>query len=173
MKKSTRSLTRSAVIAAAYVVISLLQNLIFPNSASMAVQCRVSEALCVLALFSPAAIPGLSLGCLLFNLISAATLPLDWFIGSAATVLATMGMYYFRKIRIGRLPLLSLVMPALANGLLVGFELTVYIQGSAFWFNAVCVAAGELIVLLTMGTALYFALRPLQHRIFEKTDNSI
>ena len=173
MKKSTRSLTRSAVIAAAYVVISLLQNLIFPNSASMAVQCRVSEALCVLALFSPVAIPGLSLGCLLFNLISAATLPLDWFIGTAATVLATMGMYYFRKIRIGRLPLLSLVMPALANGLLVGFELTVYIQGSAFWFNAVCVAAGELIVLLTMGTALYFALRPLQHRIFEKTDNSI
>ena len=167
MKKNTRSLTRGAVIAAAYVVITLLQNLIFPNSASMAIQCRVAEALCVLALFSPSAIPGLAMGCLLFNLLSAATLPLDWFIGTAATLLATMGMYYFRKLRIGQFPLVSLLMPALANGLLVGFELTVYIQGSTFWFNALCVAAGELIVMLTLGTILYFALRPLQSRLFD------
>ena len=168
MKKQTQTLTQGAVIAAADVVLSMLQNLIFPNSASMAIQCRVSEALCVLAIFSPAAIPGLSLGCLLFNLLSAATLPLDWFIGTAATVLATMGMYYCRKLRIGKLPFLSLLMPALVNGLLVGFELTVYIQGSTFWFNAGCVAAGELIVLLTLGTILYFALSPLQKRFFEK-----
>ena len=170
MKRQTRTLTRSAVIAAAYVVISMLQNLIFPNTASMAIQCRVSEALCVLAIFSPAAIPGLSLGCLLFNLLSAASLPLDWFIGTAATVLAAMGMYYGRKLCIGKLPLLSLLMPAVVNGLLVGFELTVYIQRSTFWFNAGCVAAGELIVLLTLGTALYFALRPLQHKLFGKTE---
>ena len=166
MKKSTRSLTRGAVIAASYVVISYLQNLIVPNSASMAIQCRVAEALCVLAIFSPTAIPGLSVGCLLFNLLTAASLPLDWFIGTAATVLATMGMYYCRKLCIGKFPLLSLLMPALANGLLVGYELTVYIQGSTFWFNAGCVAAGELIVMLSLGSILYFSLRPLQNRLF-------
>lgn len=167
MKKRTHTLTQGAVIAAAYVAVSLLQNLLFPGTASMAIQCRVSEALCVLALFSPTAITGLALGCLLFNLVTAAALPLDWFIGTAATVLATMGMYYFRKICIGKVPLLSLLMPALANGLLIGFELTVYMQGSSFWFNAGCVAVGELVILLTLGTILYFALRPLQHRLFE------
>lgn len=165
MKKHTRNLTHAAILAALYVVLTFLQNLLFPNSASMAVQFRVSEALCIFALFTPSAISGLSLGCLLFNLMYSATLPLDWFVGTAATALATMGMYYFRNLRIWKLPLLSLILPALANGLLVGFELTVYI-GNPFWFNFLCVAAGELVVLLSLGTALYFALRPLEARIF-------
>ena len=69
--KTTKYLTQAAIIAALYVCLCLLQNLLLPNSASMAVQFRAAEALCVLALFTPAAIPGLALGCLLFNLTQA------------------------------------------------------------------------------------------------------
>ena len=88
MQKS-KFITRSAIIAAAYVVLTYLQNFIFPNSASFAIQFRGSEALCVLALFTPAAIPGLSVGCLLFNLSYAMALPLDPIVGTLATALAT------------------------------------------------------------------------------------
>ena len=51
-----------------------------------------------------------------------------------------------------------MLMPAIFNGLLVGWELSVYI-GGAFWFNAVTVAIGEAAVLLTLGSALYYSLR--------------
>ena len=104
---------------------------------------------------------------MLFNLTYAAALPLDFLLGTAATLLATMAMYGLRKVRIWKLPLLSLLMPAVFNGLIVGAELTYYI-GGAFWFNAGCVAAGEAGVLLVLGTALYLALetRGLGARIF-------
>ena len=67
MRKS-KFIARGAIIAAAYVALTYLQNFIFPNSTSFAIQFRISEALCVLSLFTPTAIPGLSVGCLLFNL---------------------------------------------------------------------------------------------------------
>ena len=159
MKKTTRSLVQSAVIAALYVCLSLLQNLLLPGSASMAIQYRVAEALCVLALFSSSAIPGLALGCLLFNLTQAGALPLDFIIGTSASLLAALGMYLLRDVRVGKLPLLSLLMPALSNGILVGSELTIYMEASSFWFNALCVAAGELAVIFTLGLALYGVLR--------------
>ena len=167
MKNSTRKLTQGGVLAALYVVLTFLQNLIFPDSASMAIQFRVSEALCVFALFTPAAIWGLGLGCLIFNLTYMGALPLDFFVGTAATLLATLLMYRLRNVKVGKLPLLSLLMPALCNGLLVGWELNIYI-GNSFFFNAGLVAAGEATVLLTLGTGLYFLLsRPkLQKTLF-------
>ena len=155
MKNHTRSITHAAVIAAAYVALTNLQNLLLPGSASWAIQLRVSEALCVLAFFTPAAIPGLTLGCLLFNLTSGAGLPLDFLVGTLATVLAAWSMWLCRKWVI-----VGLLMPALFNGFLVGWELTVYL-GGGFWFNFGCVAAGEAIVLLTFGAALHRAVRKL------------
>lgn len=166
MRKTTRSLTRAAVLAALYVILTYLQNLLLPGSASSAIQCRISEALCVFAIFTPSAVWGLSLGCLLFNLSYSAALPLDWFVGTAATVLAAITMYWLRRLRIGKLPLLSLLMPALFNALLVGAELTIYIGASPYWLNAIYVAVGEALVLLTLGTALYFALLPLREKLF-------
>ena len=73
MKRRSHYLARAAIIAALYAVLTHMQNILIPNSATMAIQFRASEALCVLALFTPAAIPGLTLGCLIFNLISGAT----------------------------------------------------------------------------------------------------
>ena len=163
MQKS-RQLTRGAMIAAAYVALTYLQNLIFPNSASFAIQFRASEALCVLALFTPTAIPGLTVGCLLFNLSYAMALPLDPVIGTLATFLATGSMYLLRNAKPGGWPLLALLMPALFNALLVGWELELYI-GGGFWLNAIYVAIGEAAVLLTLGTLLYFSLKPHASRL--------
>ena len=150
--------THAAIIAALYTVLTHLQNIILPNSASMAIQCRLSEALCVLALFTPAAIPGLAVGCLVFNLTFAAALPLDFLAGTAATVLAAITMWKLRSVTVAGYPLPAMTMPAFFNALLVGWELTVYI-GGGFWFNAFCVALGEVIVLFLFGTALYYTMK--------------
>ena len=154
MKKS-RFLAHGALIAALYVALTYLQNFLLPGSATWAIQFRASEALCVLALFTPAAIPGLTIGCLLFNVSFAGALPLDMAVGTLATFLSVGGMYLTRNLKIKGYPLLSMLLPALFNGLLVGWELAVYI-GGGFWLNAGYVALGELAVLLTLGTGLYF-----------------
>ena len=167
MRKNNRFVVYAAFIAALYVVLTHGQNMILPNSASMAIQFRASEALCVLACFTPAAIPGLSIGCLLFNLTSTAALALDFLVGSAASLLAAIGMWLSRRITFKNMPVLGLLMPALTNAVLVGWELTVYI-GQAFWLNALQVAIGEVAVLFTLGNALYLAIknRGLDKRLF-------
>ena len=152
MRKNIRSMTHGAVLAAAYVALTHLQNLLLPGSASWAIQFRVSEVLCVLAFFTPAAVPGLTVGCLIFNLTSGMALPLDFLVGSLATLLATGAMRLLRK-----WPLLGLLMPALFNSFLVGWELSVYI-GGGFWLNALYVAIGEAAVLLILGWPLYRAI---------------
>ena len=162
MKKRASYLAHAALIAAMYAALTHLQNILIPGSATWAIQFRASEALCVLAFFTPAAIPGLSVGCFLFNLTYSAALPLDALIGTLATALACGSMYLTRKI-----PALGLCMPALFNALLVGWELTVYI-GGAFGINAIYVAIGELAVLYTLGLLLYTTMKKqgLAHRLF-------
>ena len=151
--RNTKNLVHAAMIAALYTVLTHTQNMLFPESASFVIQFRASEALCILAFFTPAAIPGLTIGCLAFNLTFAGALPLDWLVGSLATLLAAWGMRLLRNLKFRDLPFLGLLMPALTNALLVGWELSIYI-GGGFWFNAVCVALGELGVLLTLGVLL-------------------
>ena len=85
MNKKVRNLVYGALIAALYVTLTYMQNFLLPNSTSFAIQFRASEALCVLALFTPAAIPGLTVGCLLFN-VSSGALPLDFVIGRKISV---------------------------------------------------------------------------------------
>jgi len=167
MRNKSRFLAQGAMIAALYVGLTHLQNVLIPNSASFAIQFRASEALCVLALFTPAAIPGLTVGCMLFNLTFAGALPLDVPVGGLATLLAVSGMYGLRKVKIKGYPLFAMLLPALSNAFLVGWELSVYI-GGGFWLNVLYVAIGELAVMLTLGTALYYALRSrgLADRIF-------
>lgn len=167
MNKHTRYLVHGAVIAALYAVLTHMQNLLLPGSATWAIQMRMSEALCVLAFFTPAAIPGLSLGCLVFNLTFAAALPLDFVIGTAATALAAGGMWLTRNWTVKGYPLLGMLLPALSNAVLVGWELTVYI-GGGFWLNALYVAIGEAAVLLTLGTLVYYLLqkRGLAQKLF-------
>lgn len=167
MKKNAKNLTRGALLASAYIALTYLQNFLIPGSTSMMIQFRASEALCVLALFSPCAIWGLTVGCLVFNISNAGALPLDIVVGPAATFLACGGMWLVRRVTLKGYPLLALLMPAIFNGLLVGWELAFHI-GGGFWLNAAYVAIGELSVLLTLGTALYYALKKQQlgYRLF-------
>lgn len=158
MRTRSRFLAHSAIIAALYTVLCYLQNLVFPDSASMAVQFRVAEALCVLAFFTPAAISGLGLGCLLFNLSFAGALPLDFLVGTLASLLSAGAMYLLRNVKFRKLPVVGLLMPGIFNAVLVGWELMVYV-GGGFWLNAFCVALGEWVVLLTLGALLYLAIR--------------
>lgn len=167
MNKKTKNLTHGALIAALYVVLTYAQNMLFPDSTSFMIQFRASEALCVLALFTPSAVWGLTVGCMLFNFTSAGALPLDIIVGSLATLLATGGMYLTRKWKILGYPALAMLLPAVFNGLLVGWELDLY-MGGGFWLNCLYVAIGEAAVLLTLGTALYYGIfrRDLHKRIF-------
>lgn len=167
MNKKVRFLAHAGLIAALYTVLTYLQNFIFPDSASMAIQFRASEALCILAFFTPAAIPGLTVGCLLFNITYVGALPLDWLVGTLASALATGVMWATRKVTVKGFPILGMLMPALFNALLVGWELTAYI-GGGFLLNGTYVAIGEAAVLLTLGTILFYAVkaRHLDTRLF-------
>lgn len=167
MRNRIRYLAQSGVIAAVYAVLTHMQNFILPDSSTWAIQFRVSEALCVLALFTPSAAPGLAVGCMVFNLTYLGALPVDFLVGSLASFLAAQTMWWLRGYKIGKLPLPALLMPALWNGLLVGGELAVYI-GGGFWLNALYVAIGEAAVLLTLGNVLYMTIkaRHLDERFF-------
>ena len=168
MRNKTHYTVNAAIIAALYTVLTHLQNIIFPNSANMAIQFRASEALCVLAFFTPSAIPGLTIGCLVFNILSGAT-PMDFLVGSLASFLAAWTMWKLRNVTVKGYPLPGMLMPALFNAILVGWELTVYLAvGGSFWFNALGVAIGEIGVLLTLGTVLFCTLkaRKLDKRLF-------
>ena len=167
MKKNTRYLAQAAIIAALYAVLTHFQNILLPGSATWAIQMRLSETLCVLSFFTPAAAIGLSVGCLIFNLSYAAALPLDFLAGTLATYLAAKAMWLTRNVTILNLPLPGLLMPAATNALLVGWELSVYI-GGGFWLNALYVAIGEAVVLLSLGSLLYTAMkkRHLDTRLF-------
>lgn len=165
VKNKNYRIAYGAIIAALYAALTYAQNLIVPGSASMSVQFRASEILNVLALFSPAAIPGLALGCLVSNIYSAASgLPLDMIFGSVATLGSAVCMYLLRNVKIREFPLLSMLMPVLWNGLVVGWEIEYFfIEGPFEWVGfltqAAIVAAGELAVMMIPGTAFYFAVR--------------
>lgn len=156
MKRHSSWLTHGAMIAALYAALSYLQNVIFPGSASQMIQFRVSESLNVLAFFTPAAIPGLSIGCAVFNLAFAGSMPLDILLGTAATALSAASMWLLR-----RKSFLGLWMPAVFNGLIIGWELS-YFMGGGFWLNCGCVALGEALVMLTLGNLLRLTLE--KHR---------
>ena len=168
-----RSVVYGGLLGAMYVVMTFMQNLIWPDSATMAIQMRLAEVLNVFAFFTPAAVPGLTLGCLIFNLSWSQSLPLDFLVGSLATLGATWTMWSLRRVRLKGVPWLGLLMPAVWNGILVGWELTVYLSPNGFsWavygINALCVFLGEAIVMLIPGAVTYHAIvrRGLDKRLF-------
>ena len=167
MNRKARFLAHAALIGALYAALTHLQNLLIPGSSSWAIQFRASESLCVLAFFTPAAIPGLTIGCLVFNLSFVGALPLDFLVGSLATALASATMWLTRKLTVKGYPVFGMLMPSLFNALLVGWELSVYI-GGGFGINAFYVAIGETAVLLTLGSILFYTMkvRHLDTRLF-------
>lgn len=155
--KPTFYLTQAAIIAALYAALVYLQNMLIPNSATMAVQVRVAEALTMLSVITPAAIPGLTLGCLLANLTSVQVMPVDVIFGTLATFLASVCMHRLRNVRFRGLPLLSALMPVIFNGVIIGLELTFFIPNDSdsililFLTQGGLVALGEVISVMLLG----------------------
>ncbi len=123
---NVRFVAVTGMIAGLYTALTLL---LAPLSFGI-VQCRLSEALTILAAYHPAAVAGLTVGCALSNLVGLAmgantAGALDIFLGTFATGLAAWASYRLRHIRLGGLPILSTVPPVVFNALIIGTELTV------------------------------------------------
>ncbi len=147
-------LIQAAVIAAIYVALTLA---LMPFSYGV-MQVRISEALTILPYFTPAAIPGLFVGCLLANVIGPYGV-LDIVFGSLTTLLAAMGSYLLRKH-----PLLVPLPPVLANGVIIGLMLH-YAYGVpvAAWACMLWVGLGELISCYAFGIPLMKLLKKHEH----------
>lgn len=148
-----RYLTHAAVIAAMYVVLTYLSS-IAGLSGQNAIQCRFSEALCILPFFTSAAIPGVSIGCLLANVLTGAALP-DVIFGTLATLIGAVGTYLLRKNK-----WLAPIPPILANTIIIPFVIRYAYVGveDSLGFLFATVFAGEVISCGLLGMLLLFAL---------------
>lgn len=158
-RKKTDFIVKAAVIAAIYAALTYaaaLLNLAYGN-----IQFRFSEALTVLAAVTPAAIPGLTIGCLLGNITSPYGI-VDIICGTSATLIAAVLSYLTKKITVKGLPLLSALFPVIANAVIVGLEITLLMpEGFKFTAFLICAAevgAGELVICYALGIPLYAAL---------------
>lgn len=148
---------QAAVIAALYVVLTY----VFSAFASGVIQVRVSEALTILPAFTPAAIPGLVIGCLLSNTLTGCVL-LDIIFGSVATLIGALGSYALR-----RHTWLVPIPPIVSNMIIVPFVLRfAYGATDAFPFMIATVGAGEIISCYLLGMLLYGALKKMNHSLF-------
>lgn len=152
MKKRNLFITQAALIAALYVVLTLVSAAFGLDS--KAIQFRLSEVLTVLPTLTPAAIPGLFIGCLLSNFICGAMLP-DMIFGSLATLIGAVGTYFIGK----RVKWLSALPPIAANTVIVPLVLkyTYHLDGTVPFF-ALTVFIGEFVCCGILGTVLLYAI---------------
>lgn len=167
-KNNVTSLVTAAMIAALYVVLSFAIRAFGLDSG--AIQVRISEALTVLPYFTAASIPGLAIGCLLFNLLSGAAI-LDIIFGSIASLLGGIGSYLIAKPakKIKWLKFLVPAPPILANAFIVPWVLkTAYGLEDAYWYLVLTVGIGELISCGIFGMVLLHALLPFRNLLFHQ-----
>ena len=152
-------MTHGAVIAAIYVVLTMM----FQPISFGPVQFRISEALCILPYFTPAAVPGVFLGCFLSNLFCGAA-TLDVIFGSLATLIGALGSYALRKNK-----WMVCIPPILANTLVIPWVLR-YAYGSAdlIPYAMLTVGAGEILAIGVLGNGLLAALEKYKTVIFKK-----
>ena len=156
--KKVLLLVQAAMIAALYVVLTLIANAL--GLASQAVQLRFSEALTILPYFTPAAIPGLFVGCLLSNMIAGGAIP-DIIFGSLATLI---GAILTRKLRKNKW--MAPVPPIAANAIIIP-PVILYAYGAGpLWFNFITVTIGEILSCGVLGMLLLFALEKYAGRLF-------
>ena len=160
----TRHIVEGAMIAALYALLTIV---IAPISSGL-IQCRVSEALCVLPFFTPAAVPGLFIGCVLANLLTGA-LPLDVMLGSLATLLAAaLARWLGQKVKAPAGRLLVPLPAVLVNALVVGWLLSdVYKVGAPFALCALYVAAGQFAACYILGFPLLLVLERYKKKLFQ------
>lgn len=147
---SPKNIAISGIIAALYAVMSYFSSVF--GIAYGPIQCRFSEALCVLPFLTPAAVPGLFLGCLVANLLSPYG-PLDIVFGSLATLLAAVWTRRVHRKWLAPLP------PVVCNAVIVGAVITVQqVPMELFWgafaYNALTIGLGEALACYVLGGLL-------------------
>ena len=146
---TSRQMATAAIIAAIYAGLTLL----LPVPQYGGIQLRVAEAMTVLPFLLPEAIPGLTLGCFLANLLGS-PMPVDWIFGTAATLLAAIWTSRLHNRYLAPLP------PVICNAVIVGAEIALFFmpEGSAFLpafaLNALTVGAGEAVACFALGLPL-------------------
>ena len=156
MKKQVRFTVTAGIIAAVYALLTYLSAAL--GLAYGPIQFRLSEGLCVLAAVTPAAIPGLTIGCLVANLSSPFGV-VDILCGTAATLIAAVAGYLFRKVQVFKLPIVTMLAPVVANAVIVGAEIAFLSAtdtfASVFWITAIEVAVGELAECIILGSGIW------------------
>lgn len=175
-KRGSKYLAQAGVIAALYAVLTIGAMQVFGFLSWGLVQFRISEALVVLPLLGPAAIPGLTVGCILANLLNMAQAgPMGWLdvvFGSLATLIGSIWTYKFRS-----RPVVALLGPVVANALIVASYLPLILKGLGLYtipltsisletsylamyaFGVISVGLGEAVVVYGLGLPLYHALK--------------
>lgn len=166
--KKVLFITHAAIIAAMYVVLTLFAGAL--NLASGNIQVRFSEALCILPFFTPAAIPGLAIGCFLSNLLLPNVLIFDIIFGSIATLIGAVGTYLLRKHKY-----LCTLPPVFSNMVVIPFVLR-FGYGYTFVFNntdwsipffMLTVGIGEVISVCLIGGMLLRVVSKYRNVIFK------
>ena len=157
--KKTAFITQTAIIAALYAALTW----IFAPISFWAVQFRVSEALCILPYFTPAAIPGVTIGCVLGNLITGAPI-WDVIFGSLATLIGAIGSYLLKNNK-----WLVPIPPIVSNMLIIPWVLKfAYSATDAVPFMMLTVGIGEILAIYGLGMILLIALEKTKVKIFKK-----
>ncbi|MBR3743216.1 MAG: QueT transporter family protein [Clostridia bacterium] len=163
MKKNAfnvKTLSMGGAIAALYVVLTFVAQAF--GLASGAIQVRLSEALTILPCFTAAAVPGLTVGCVLANLLTGCAL-WDVVFGSLATLIGAIVTRLLQK-----KPLLAWIPPVISNAIIVPIVLQkVYGVPDSFWYLMLTVGAGEVIACGILGLLFYKALAKMPKRMME------
>lgn len=154
-KKNTHYLVQAAMIAALYTALTYAAaglGLAYGN-----IQFRFSEAMTILSVFTPAAIPGLTIGCFLANLGSPMGL-IDVLCGTSSTFIAAVLTRWVRNVRLKNIPWLAPMPPVLSNAVIVGLEIAFFLPEGFSWVGfasaAFSVGVGELVVCYVLGLPL-------------------
>ena len=151
-KNNTLKLVNGGLIAALYVVLTVLAAQF--NLASGAIQVRFSEALTILPVFTASAVPGLTVGCVLANLLTGCA-AWDVVFGSLATLIGAVGTRLLKD-----KPLLAWIPPVLSNMAIIPIILIkVYAVPDAWWFLVLTIGAGEVLSCGVLGLLLYKVLK--------------
>lgn len=157
-------ISQAAIIAALYIALSSLSGML--GLASSSIQVRISEALCVLPFFTPAAVPGLFIGCLFFNLLSGCIWQ-DVLFGSLATLIgAVLTLLLCRFAKKKKAATFLLPLPTiLANTFIIPFVLTFYGLKGVYLADALFIFIGEFISAGLVGMLLLHAIMPFRDRL--------
>ena len=164
----SRYIVTAALIAASYAALTYVSA--FLGLAYGGIQFRLSEALNILAAFTPAAIPGLVIGCVIGNIASPFGL-VDMVVGASATLLAAVSIRLMAKLCGKATPYFGILPPTLFNAVLVGLEITWFLPEGITWAGfsliALEVAIGEIAVCGALGVPLYFTAKKYMKRLFK------